>query len=476
MLKYLFDPNIQFLDTSGAINVGGHLEVYQAYTDDAATTYADISGNAMNPQKIPLDSNGRATVAVDDGKSYRLEVYAEGGLLLWTVQPYMPSGTIVNLPVIVDGTENEIDVSESLSASEKTFTVSLSESVKKSIGDLDKSLSDETKARKEADKLINDSISAIGDALSTETTERKEADAELAKAIAGKQSPLKDGDNIHIDGEKKVNVVNRKTLQVKNPLTAEKLDSALVLGIRDGAFTTADDIASEAEARKAADDTLESSMAGKQDGPFTFDSSSSTNSDVMAAIASGRTIVSGSGSSFSTWQGSIAGGVANLFRVFGTDVFCYYYSFGQWAFQRYSLATTMDYSKVAYPTSTQVPGDILFAMGGFNVCGYTDNAGALRLCVVPTDGKDHSIYANGGGYRCDAETGANVSTSFTAGSPYLRLYLVDTGYWDSDTSSLTPTNWTVHEAEIYAMQGSSVADSSILYRIITDQTIGGANG
>ncbi len=364
MLKYLFDPNIQFLDTSGAINVGGHLEVYQAYTDDAATTYADISGNAMNPQKIPLDSNGRATVAVDDGKSYRLEVYAEGGLLLWTVQPYMPSGTIVNLPVIVDGTENEIDVSESLSASEKTFTVSLSEIVKKSIGDLDKSLSDETKARKEADKSINDSISAIGDALSTETTERKEADAELAKAIAGKQSPLQDGDNIHIDENSKINVVGRKTLAVESPLTVTKTSTQLILGIRPDAFATADDIASEATERKSADDTLESSIAGKQDGKFTFDPNSSTHSEVMAAIIAGRTIVSGSGSSLATWQGSIIGAIANLFRLYGTEVFHYYYSFGQWALERQSLATVPAMGRLTIPmngTGTFSYGDWTFA-------------------------------------------------------------------------------------------------------------------
>ena len=289
-------------------------------------------------------------------------------------------------------------------------------------------------------------------------------------------TPLKDGDNIHIDENSKINVVNRKTLAVESPLTIAKTSTQLILGIRPDAFATADDIASEAEARKEADDTLESSIAGKQDGKFTFDSNSSSHSDVMAAIVSGRAIVSGSGSSLATWQGSIIGGVANLFRVYETDVYHYYYSFGQWAFQRYSLATTMDYSKVAYPTSTQVPGDILFAMGGFNVCGYMDNAASLRLCVVPTDGKDHSIYANGGGYRCYAETGSSVSTSFTTTSTYLRLYIVDMGYWDSAASELTPTNWTVHEAEIYALPSSSVADSAILYRVITDQTIGGSNG
>lgn len=463
--SYAPNPVFQFFGDDGKPLVFGFLCTYIAGTNTPVATY-DSDGK---PNEVKMRLNGRGetdtAIMLDADMAYKFVLLRPDGSEIWTRDNVAASGS--------SGTAGT-DISAEHPITKKM--VGSTALIGFDSTDIDNAISDETKAREESEKSINDSLAVIGDALSTETDERKSEDKRLESLIGEKQGTLSDGDNIHIDGEKKVNVVNRKTLQVKNPLTAEKLDSALVLGIRDGAFATADDIASEAEARKAADDTLESSMAGKQDGPFTFDSSSSTNSDVMAAIASGRTIVSGSGSSFSTWQGSIAGGVANLFRVFGTDVFYYYYSFGQWAFQRYSLATTMDYSKVAYPTSTQVPGDILFAMGGFNVCGYTDNAGALRLCVVPTDGKDHSIYANGGGYRCDAETGANVSTSFTAGSPYLRLYLVDTGYWDSDTSSLTPTNWTVHEAEIYAMQGSSVADSSILYRIITDQTIGGANG
>lgn len=463
--SYAPNPVFQFFGDDGKPLVFGFLCTYIAGTNTPVATY-DSDGK---PNEVKMRLNGRGetdtAIMLDADMAYKFVLLRPDGSEIWTRDNVAASGS--------SGTAGT-DISAEHPITKKM--VGSTALIGFDSTDIDNAISDETKAREESEKSINDSLAVIGDALSTETDERKSEDKRLESLIGEKQGTLSDGDNIHIDGEKKVNVVNRKTLQVKSPLTAEKLDSALVLGIRDGAFATADDIASEAEARKAADDTLESSMAGKQDGPFTFDSSSSTNSDVMAAITAGRTIVSWSGSSFSTWQGSIAGGVANLFRVFGTDVFHYYYSFGQWAFQRYSLATTMDYSKVAYPTSTQVPGDILFAMGGFNVCGYTDNAGALRLCVVPTDGKDHSIYANGGGYRCDAETGANVSTSFTAGSPYLRLYLVDTGYWDSDTSTLTPTNWTVHEAEIYAITGTSVANSSILYRVITDQTIGGANG
>lgn len=356
MLKYLFDPNIQFLDTSGAIDAGGHLEVFLAYTDDAAATYADLSGHALNPQRIPLDSNGRATVAVDDGKSYRLEVYAEGGLLLWTVQPYMPSGTTVNLPVTVKGTENEIDVSESVSAREKTFTVSLADSVKKSISDNANAISAETEAREAADKKLSDDIGVIAKGLETETTERKSEDERLEALIGEKQGTLSDGDNIHIDDAKRINVVNRKTLQVKSPLTAEKLDTALVIGIRDGVFATAEELTAETEARKNGDEQNRSridkvdadlnaeiqnrieAVSNKQDRYYLFDRNTSTVEDVRAAITSGRNIFSTSGSNFVNWQGTIHGGYPTLTRVEDGVQCSWNYSAGNWVQTRKKLA------------------------------------------------------------------------------------------------------------------------------------------
>lgn len=356
MLKYLFDPNTQFLDTSGAIDAGGHLEVYLAYTDDAAATYADLSGGALNPQRIPLDSNGRATVAVDDGKSYRLEVYAEGGLLLWTVQPYMPSGTTVNLPVSVAGTDGEIDVSESVSAREKIFTVSLAENVKKSISDNANAIIDETKARQEADKKLSDGIGAVSKALSTETDERKSEDERLESLIGEKQGTLSDGDNIHIDDERKINVVKRKTLQVKSPLTAERLDTALVIGIREGAFATAEDLATEAEARKTGDeqnrnriDKVDADLnseiqnrieadSKKQDAAYFFNFNTSTIDDVNSAIIGGREIYSASGSNVVHWQGTIHGGYPTLTRLEDGIQSSWNYSAGSWVQTRKTLA------------------------------------------------------------------------------------------------------------------------------------------
>ena len=216
-------------------------------------------------------------------------------------------------------------------------------------------------------------------------------------------------------------------------------------------------------------------VSKKQDSCYFFNSSTSTVEDVQAAITDGRNICSASGSNVVTWQGCIHGGYPTLTRLEEGWQYSWNYSDGKWV-QTWKTLAKADYTKIAYPSSNTTPGDVLFAMGNFKVCGYTDNGGALRICVVPSDGADHSIYANGGGYRCYAETGSNLSTTFTSSTPYMKLYLVDTGYWESAQSSFTATDWKICEAEIYAITGNNISSSSILYRVITDQTIGGTNG
>lgn len=88
-LAYLFDPNKQFQDRNGVNNVAGFLRVYYEGTDDRATTYKNFIGT-LNPADIPIDNDGRAVVIVEGEKTYRLEVYARNGNLLWTQHPLCP--------------------------------------------------------------------------------------------------------------------------------------------------------------------------------------------------------------------------------------------------------------------------------------------------------------------------------------------------------------------------------------------------
>lgn len=88
-LAYLFDPNLQFQDRNGVNNVAGFLRVYYEGTDDRATTYKNFIGT-LNPADIPIDNDGRTVVIVEGEKTYRLEVYARNGNLLWTQHPLCP--------------------------------------------------------------------------------------------------------------------------------------------------------------------------------------------------------------------------------------------------------------------------------------------------------------------------------------------------------------------------------------------------
>lgn len=105
-LAYLFDPNNQFQDRNGVNNVAGFLRVYYEGTDDRANTYKDFNGT-LNHADIPIDNDGRAVVIVDDEKTYRLEVYARNGNLLWTQHP---------LSALVGGEAYTGDVSDATSS------------------------------------------------------------------------------------------------------------------------------------------------------------------------------------------------------------------------------------------------------------------------------------------------------------------------------------------------------------------------
>ncbi len=206
---------------------------------------------------------------------------------------------------------------------------------------------------------------------------------------------------------------------------------------------------------------------GATAGVVSFDPNSTGISEMISAAIAGDTAIHGSGSSLVPYSVSVSGAYPELHTFANGKEEIYKWNGTQWVHSstEFISGDSMDFTKIGYPTVSETPGTVLFTAGIFNVCGYLDNAGALRLCVVPTDGKDHSIYANGGGYRCYATDGAIVSTNFTTTNTYMKLYVVDNGYWESSTSSLTPTDWTMFEAEIYAFPNSSVVNSSILYRI-----------
>lgn len=91
-LAPLFDLTQQFNNKSGAILVGGKLYVYYVGRTTLATTWADEDAHAKNTNPILLDSNGRATVFVDDSYSYTLVVCDRNGAELFS-QDITPGST-----------------------------------------------------------------------------------------------------------------------------------------------------------------------------------------------------------------------------------------------------------------------------------------------------------------------------------------------------------------------------------------------
>ena len=91
MLQYLFSPTKQFTYESGKLLDGGKIYVYIKDTTNLATLYDIDEDYVSNP--IILDANGRASVKADDSYEYRLEIYTNKDVLLYTCNAFCDGGT-----------------------------------------------------------------------------------------------------------------------------------------------------------------------------------------------------------------------------------------------------------------------------------------------------------------------------------------------------------------------------------------------
>lgn len=383
---------LYFHDGNGHPLVGGTLSTYINNSTTPIQTYRDGLGMVKNPATITLDDRGEARVFLDPRIAYRLVVRdAFGAVVLEQDGIRIPDGSGGGggtVAVNVKSDDGSVTVKSSLDGDVMIFDVSVDSFVKTEI-------EKETTAREEADKSLSDDIGVIAKGLETETTERKSEDERLESLIGEKQGTLSDGDNIHIDDAKRINVVNRKTLQVKSPLTAEKLDTALVIGIRDGVFAGAEELEAEIASRKTGDeqnrqriDKVDADLnaeiqnrieavSKKQDRYYLFDSNTSTVEDVQAAITSGRNIYSASRSNTLQWQGTIHGGYPTLTRVENSVQYSWNYSAGRWAQTRKKLAGVPTAGRLTVKlngTATLYYGDWTFV---FSV--NTANAGNVNV-------------------------------------------------------------------------------------------------
>ena len=125
-LAYLLDPVNQYQNRAGVNNVSGFFKVFRADTDDIATTYKDFNGT-FNPERIPIDNNGRAIIIAESGRPYRVEMYLPNGSLEFTQYPVYPlaGGGSGLVAVNIESTDGSIDVDKTAIGGVTNFDLSM---------------------------------------------------------------------------------------------------------------------------------------------------------------------------------------------------------------------------------------------------------------------------------------------------------------------------------------------------------------
>ena len=80
-LNYIIDPFEQFMNLNGKPLVGGYITLYLAGTDEKYISYQNFD-YTQNPFKVPINSDGRVTIIVDDSQTYDAYVYSSNGNLV----------------------------------------------------------------------------------------------------------------------------------------------------------------------------------------------------------------------------------------------------------------------------------------------------------------------------------------------------------------------------------------------------------
>lgn len=92
MLTFLFSNRLQSFLNDGKINANGYLQFYELNTTTPKAVYADINGEALKPNPVPLDSAGTA------------EVYLKGS---YTIYSFDRNNIQINEPIDVLGGIND---------------------------------------------------------------------------------------------------------------------------------------------------------------------------------------------------------------------------------------------------------------------------------------------------------------------------------------------------------------------------------
>lgn len=254
MLQYLFSPTKQFTYESGKLLDAGKIYVYIKDTTDLATLYDNDEDMISNP--VILDANGRASVKADDTKEYRLEIYTNKDVLLYTCNAFYDgeggggisivrhddtlsgNGTsqsllsVVNIPLAVDETmtayKDTVEGKEALVLGvngewfNETFSGALSGKVDLSAfeeccdamsayvsGKADSSALDNYYTKVETQNILNNYVQS-GDLnyyyKKTETSSREELQSAFDAVVTGGDSPNISAQSIYPEGVEQLNL------------------------------------------------------------------------------------------------------------------------------------------------------------------------------------------------------------------------------------------------------------------------------
>ena len=78
---YLLDPFEQYMNLNGKPLVGGWIEIFEAGTDTKVISYQNFDGT-QNPFKVPIGTDGRVVILVQDNQAYDVYVYSSNGNLV----------------------------------------------------------------------------------------------------------------------------------------------------------------------------------------------------------------------------------------------------------------------------------------------------------------------------------------------------------------------------------------------------------
>ena len=254
MLQYLFSPTKQFTYESGKLLDAGKIYVYIKDTTDLATLYDEDEDMISNP--VILDANGRASVKADDTKEYRLEIYTNKDVLLYTCNAFYDgeggggisivrhddtlsgNGTsqsllsVVNIPLAVDETmtayKDTVEGKEALVLGvngewfNETFSGALSGKVDLSTfeeccsamsaavsGKVDSSTLENYYTKVETQNILNNYVnqSELNNYyLKTETSSREELQSAFDAVVTGGSSPNISAQSIYPEGVEQLNL------------------------------------------------------------------------------------------------------------------------------------------------------------------------------------------------------------------------------------------------------------------------------